>query len=307
MVSDNKSGSFHYSGNIPWPGNGSHVMGYATAILNANNTARHIYQSGTDNSQGIHDHNGQYFGLPDSDGSGWLGANTGYSASDSRTRIHGLDFRNPESPSVSVYNPGATTSTSPVMQFLLQANSTTANTAISGVTHWYQSGSQCYARVFSGSSTSYNDVNAGAGGWDNPLSSSQFWGVALSTGAVLVYHGAKTYLYNSYTSYSDVTSTAGTSVGFGSDPNFGGACIVPDGANSWLIVHPSASFLTISKWSINTSTYAWTKSWSKMVGFGGGSYMKLNLLPNSRIMLSIRTNPYADFYYWIINRTDLPA
>ena len=309
VVTDNKSGSFHYSGNIPWPGSSTNIMNYGTAIINANNTASNIYYgSGADNTVGIHDHNGQYFGLPDSDGSGWLGVNTGFRQSDSKTMIHGLDFRSPSSPSISVQNPGSDASTSPMMQFILQANSTTANTAISGCTHWRQSGPRVWARVFAGNSTNYNDISQISGDWGLSYRSGQFWGVALSTGKVLVYHGNITNLFTAYNSYSDVTSSAGVLPGFSitASPDFGGACIVPDGVDSWLVLNATAS--VIEKWSINPTTYKWTRKWGTNIVYAGGSaFMKLNILPNNRLLISKRDSSYAMFQAYIITRASLPA
>jgi hypothetical protein len=304
LITDNHSGGYHYSGNIPWPGNSSHTMGWGTGLLNANNTASNFTNSGTTTTQGIHNHNGQYRGVRDSDGWGWRGSNSGYSQSDSQTRIHQIDYTNPNSPSVNVQQPGANTSTSPTMQLLLQDGSTTANTAISGANHWRNSSNQIVARVFEASSNSFSDYNSGQD-WDVSYRSNNFWGVALSTGAVIVYHGGLTMRY---TSAGSRTSASG-SMPFGS-PDWSGGVVINDGPDSWIALStPSGVAPTVQKWTINPSTGAWTMNWETEMPllFSGQAYMRLHKLPNNRIMFSQRSNPYNVFSYRIYDRSQFPA
>lgn len=308
ILTDNKSGGFHYSGNIPWPGNTSHVMGYGYGLLNADNTAGNFWNSGTTNTSGIHNHNGQFFGLPDADGSGWIGCNSGYSQSDSLTRIHLADFRNPSSPSISVQSPGANTSTSPVMQFILQDTSNTSNTAIAGATYWRNASNYVYARIFAPSGA-YTDITYNSD-WNVDLVSGVFVGVALADGKVIVYHGSRTHLYTTYNSYTDITASAGTINPWSGiyGPEFGGSSTINDGPNSFLIIHPSAAASLMSKWTIDPNTYKWTRNWvSSQLAFPeGSSYMKLNKLPNGRLLVSHRAGS-GMFYMRIIKRSDLPA
>jgi hypothetical protein len=302
LITDNVSGGFHYSGNIPWPGNGSHTMGWGTGLLNANNTAGTFTNSGTNTTQGIHDHNGQYFGLPDSDGWGWYGCNNGYSQNDGQTRIHAINYLNPNSPSVDIQNPSANTSTSPVMQFILQDTSTTANTAISGSCHYRNGSSQVVARVFSpgGSSQDYNSSQ----NWSELYTSGQYYGFALADGRVIVYHGAQTWLYTAFNNRTQVTSGAPFA-----DVDFRGSCIVNDGPNSWLVLSASSTQAPfLQKWTINPSTYVWTLNWESenpMV-LGTSAYLKLNKMPNGRLMLGFRDSS-GIFKYWIFNRSQFPA
>ena len=301
LITDNKSGAFHYSGNIPWTGCTSHVMGHGRGRLSANNTADSFWDSGTGTSEGIHDHNGQYFGVPDADGSGFRGVNAGYASVDSKTRIHFCDFSNPDSPTITVQNPSANTSTSPIMQLIRRAGSNSSSTAICGVSHWRDSSNYVNARVFAANSNSYTDYNSNKD-WGE-YRSGQFYGIELSNGKTLVYHGGKTFLYTAYNNRTDVTSTAGAAVPFDSNADWMGACIIPDGTDSWLMLNSSSSnTTTIQKWSINPTTYKWTKIFETApYVFTGQSFMKLNELPNNRLMLSIRRN-YGIFEYMIVDR-----
>ncbi len=157
VLTDNKSGAFHYSGNIPWTGCTSHIIGWGRGRLMANNTAGEFWNSGTSTTDGIHDHNGMFFGVPDSDGSGFRGVNAGHTGSDSKTRIHFCDFSNPASPSVSVQNPSANTSASPVMNLIRRAGSNSSNTAICGISHWRDASNFINARVFAANANSSQD------------------------------------------------------------------------------------------------------------------------------------------------------
>lgn len=310
LITDMKSGGFHYSGNIAWPGNGSLTMGWGYGLLNANNTAGTFFNSGTTTSQGIHDHNGQYLGLVDADGFGWRGCNNGYASSDSLTRIHAINYTNPDSPSIDVQNPSANTSTSPVMSFILQSNSSASNTVVSGACHYRNGSNQIVARVFAGSSMSFTDHNSGLN-WDEAYRSSQFFGVALSTGNVLIYHGSQTWLYTSQSSRTQVTSTAGAAPGFIiTDASFGGQAILPDGTDSWIMLSgPSVNAPYLEKWSINPTTYTWTRNWrtEMPIQFGTTSYLRLIQLPNNRIMLVYKGSNYRVSEYWIFNRSQFPV
>ena len=303
VLTDNKSGAFHYSGNIPWTGCTTHVMGWGRGRLMANNTAGEFWNSGTSTSDGIHDHNGMFFGVPDSDGSGFRGVNAGYSSADSKTRIHFCDFSNPASPSVSVQNPSANTSTSPVMNLIRRAGSNSSNTAICGISHWRDASNYINARVFAANANSSQDYNSGKD-WGGEYSSSSFFGVELSNGKVLVYHGSKTYLYTAHNSRTDVTSLAGAVIPLpATDAQFFPACIVPDGTDSWLMLNSTgASTIVIQKWTINPTTYKWTKNYETLpYTFTGQNFMKLNELPNKRLMISTRKSSGL-FDYMIIDR-----
>lgn len=303
IITDNKSGGFHYSGNIPWPGNSSHMIGYGYGLLNANNTASNFWNSGTTNSNGIHFTNGQWFGLPDSDGWGWRGANGGYANSDGTTRIHAINFTDPNSPSISVHNPSANTSTTPTMMFLLQEGSNTSNTAISGAVHWRNGSNYIHARVFSATDGNSSDYTANDN-WDNMYSSNTFLGVALSTGAVLVYHGGLTARYTAYNTRTTVTASH-----LFNNLEFRGATFIPDGVDSWLVLSsPSTQSPVLQKWSINPSTYVWTKNWETTTPlmFTGNSYLKLNKLGTSRLLLSHRDSN-GRFAWWTFNRSQFPA
>ena len=302
LMTDHKSGGFHYSGNIPWPGNSSHRMGWGTGLLNADNTASTFTNSGTQDYQGIHDHNGQYLGLPDADGWGWYGCNNGYASGDGLTRIHAIDYSNPNSPNVSVQNPSANTSTSPVMQFVLQANSTTANTAISGSCHYRNGSNQIVARVFSPTG-SYQDYNSSSN-WSEAYASGQYYGFALANGNVLVYHGSQRWLYSSYSSRTQVTAALPFD-----NPDWRGNSFLPDGTNSWIVLSSVSSVTPfLQKWTINQSTYEWTQNWEteSPLQIGTGSYMHLRALPNGRIMLFERQSSGV-VKYWIYNRSQFPA
>lgn len=312
LVTDNKSGMFHYSGNIPWPGTTGHVMGWGYGRLNANNTGDSFYTSGTTNTQGIHDHNGQYFGLPYAYGNGWRGVNAGYASSNSTTRIHQIEFIGDGTFTTNVQDPSANTSTSPVMQLFLGPNSTTANTAISGISHWRNSSNVIVARVFAGSSGTYYDW-VGSGDWSIEYYSSQFVGFALSDGSVLVYHTPTVvYRYTAYNSRTRVYPTTGSTtinniitINGGNfpipSPDFGGCCAIPDGDNTWLYVEASSNPTILRRISINISTLAWTTTVVGTLATGGTSYLKLNALPNNRIMLSQRAYG-SPFQYIIFNR-----
>ena len=311
IITDNKSGMFHYSGNIPWPGNGGHVMGYGWGRLNANNTGGSFGNTGTTTTDGIHDHNGQYFGLPDSDGIGWRGVNAGYSQSDSKTRIHQIEFVNDGSFTINVQNPSSNTSTSPIMQLYLGPNSNTSNTAISGISHWRNSSNYIVARVFAGSSTTYTDYVSSTD-WGTEYSSGQFPGFALSDGSVLVFHTTtNVYRYTAHNSRVRVYPTpspgvgnifVGSGSGFPiSNPDWTGATTIPDGDNQWLFVDASAGIL--KRLYINPSTFVYTiTSIATVVTAGATSYMKLNALPNNRIMVSMRSSTYNIYQYMTFTR-----
>lgn len=300
LITDHKSGAFHYSGHIPWPGTSGHTMGWGTGLLNANNTASNFTNSGSTTTQGIHDHNGQYQGLPDSDGYGWYGINAGYSQSDSLTRQHWIDYNNPSSANVTIISPSANTSTSPVMQYILQENSTTANTAISGISHWRDGSNYVNARVWAPSSNSYTDYNSGKNwGYYN---SGQFWGVALSNNKTLVYHGSAVMLYTAYNSRTDVTTIADPFPM--ENPDFGGNCIIPDGTDSWLMLEngPSSQVVVLGKWSINPITLKWTRvGGTSPFTYGGTSYLHMFNMPNNRILVWLRKGSGIS-NYWILNK-----
>ena len=312
IMTDNKSGMFHYSGNIPWPGNASHVMGYGWGRLNANNTADSFGNTGTSNTNGIHDHNGQYRGLPDGDGFGWRGVNTGYASSDSLTRIHQIEFVTDGTFTINVQAPGANTSTSPAMQLYLGPNSTTANTAISGISHWRNSSNQIVARVFAGSSTTYTDY-VSAGDWNIEYQTGGFPGYCLSDGSVLVFHSsAYTYRYTAHNTRTRVyptnsslsgltTLTGATAIIPISTPDWTGATTIPDGNNQWLFLDTSGGIL--KRLYINPTTLVYTiTSLGYVVTTGNSSYMKLNELPNNRIMVSMRSSIYNIYQYITFNR-----
>jgi hypothetical protein len=308
LVTDNVSGGFHYSGNIPWPGTTSHVMGWGTGLLGANNTASTFSNSGTDAGYGIHDHNGQFFGLLDSDGYGWYGTNNGYAGVDSLTRFHAINYSNPNSPVVSVQNPSANTSTSPTMQLIFNESNNSSNTAVCGAGHWRNSSGSVVARVYSPTVSTFTDYNSGLD-WGGAYSSGSFWGVALANGTVLIYHNRITnaYLYTAHNSRTSVSSVFSPDIGESTD--FGGACVIPDGVNSWLMLSGSGVVAPrLQKWSINQSTYVWTKNWEfeTPLLLGTSSYLKLNKLPNSRIMMSERKSN-GNFKWWIYDRNYFPA
>jgi hypothetical protein len=191
------------------------------------------------------------------------------------------------------------------MQFILQENSNANNTAISSCCHWRDGSSYIRARVFSASSMSYTDYNSNAN-WDNSYGSSVFWGVALSTGNALVYHNPQVWLYSSYNSRTQVTAAPPPMI---SDVQFGGACIIPDGTDSWLSINGTSSQAPfLSKWTINPSTYVWTQNWESEapLTLGTSSYLKLSKLPNGRFMLMERQSA-GIAKYWIFNRSSFPA
>ena len=281
---DDKSGGFYYAGNIPFPGNASHIMGYGRGRLTETNNGDSFWNSGTDTTSGAHDHNGFYSGVPIAGGTGFVGVNAGYSQSDSRTRQHFINFTNTASPSISVINPSASASNSPVMNLMLQDNSDTSNTPIVGISHWRNSSNYVVARVFN-SAGSYNDY-ASTSDW-GAYRSGAFLGFALSTGKVLVYHGGITCLYTAYNSRTDVTSTAGGVAPFQTSADWSFSMIEPDGVDSWIMLVNTNNAMTISKWTINPTTFQWTQNWVKGVyDMETTSYKKLNILPNNRIMVS---------------------
>ena len=299
IITDNKSGAFHYSGNIPWPGNSAHTMGYGYGKLTQNNTADTFYNTGTSTTQGIHNHNGQFFGVSDSDGSGWVGVNAGYASSDSLTRQHFCDFSNPNSPSITVINPGSNTSTSPVMNLVRRANSNTGNTAISGISHWRNSSNYIVARVFGFSAGNYTDYTSSTN-WGTTYSGSNFYGFELSNGKTIVYHGGVTYLYTAYNSRVLVTPPNEFPVDY---EDFVTACIIPDGTDSWISLwSSSSSTVSMAKFSINPTTLEWTTVWvTTPYAYSGSSYMKLNQLPNNRLLISNRKSS-GKFSYWIVQK-----
>jgi len=302
LITDNKSGSFHYSGNIPWPGNASHVMGYGRGKLNPNNTADTFNNSGTSTSEGIHQHNGQFFGVPDSDGYGWRGINAGYSQSDSQTRQHFCDFSNPDSPVITVINPGSNTSTSPVMCLIRKSNSSDANTAISGISHWRNGSNYIVARVWGFASGTYQDY-VSSNNWDMTYSSTNFFGFDLSNGKTLVYHSPSyQYLYTAYNNRVQVTAST-----FPIDyAAFQGACIIPDGTDSWIALwNDNGNTVSMAKFSLNITTYTWTLNWQTTpVAYNGGAYMRLNALPNNRLMISNKKSN-GNYTYWIVQKPTL--
>ena len=302
LITDNKSGSFHYSGNIPWPGNASHVMGYGRGKLNPNNTADTFNNSGTSTSEGIHAHNGQFFGVPDSDGYGWRGIHAGYSQSDSLTRQHFCDFSNPDSPVITVINPGSNTSTSPVMNLVRKSNSSDANTAISGISHWRNGSNYIVARVWGFASGTYQDY-VSSNNWDITYTSADFYGFELSNGKTLVYHSPSFQaLYTAYNSRVQVSATA-----FPIDyDDFITACIIPDGPDSWITLWGSSiTTISMAKISLNITTYVWTVIWQATpVAYTGGSYLKLNILPNNRLLVSHRRSN-GNYTYWVVQKPTL--
>jgi hypothetical protein len=302
LITDNKSGSFHYSGNIPWPGNGSHVMGWGRGKLNPNNTADTFFNSTTTTSQGIHAHNGQFFGVPDSDGYGWRGVNAGYCQDDSLTRQHFCDFSNPDSPVITVINPGSNTSTSPVLNLVRKSNSSDANSAISGISHWRNGSSYIVARVWGFASGTYQDY-VSSDNWDVTYTSSDFYGFELSNGKTLVYHSSNfQYLYTAYNSRVQVTANP-FPIDYG---DFMTACIIPDGTDSWIALWGAGrETVSMAKFSLNISTYTWTINWQATpVAYIGSSYMKLNALPNNRLLISQRKGT-GSYNYWVVQKPTL--
>lgn len=292
FITDNSSGTYHYSGNIPWPGNSGHIMGWGTGRLNANNTAGSFSNSGTNNTQGLHAHNGQFLGLTDADGDGWRGSNSGYASNTGTTRIHQMEYVGNNLTNMqgatNVQDPGANTSTSPTVQHFMQANSRTNNTALSGVNHWRNSSSNVIARVFDGGSSSNYDFNSGEG-WGK-YSSSIFPMVSLSNGKTIVYHGGITYLYSAYNNRVQITAAKPP---FSNDSAWHGACTIPQEPDTWLaLASPGGSLQQLKKWKINPDTYEWTEILSpagqQILQVGWQSYQKLNQLPNNRVLYSWR-------------------
>ena len=307
LLTDEKSGAFHYSGNIPWPGNTSHLMGYGTGVLNANNTAGGFWNSGTDNAKGIHNHNGQYRAIPDADGSGWYGVNAGYAPVDSITRHHFCNFSSPASPIVSVVAPGANTSNSPIAQMLLQPDTHSTNTPIAGVTHWRNSSNRVIARVYGFSPSSFNDFDSG-GDWGR-YSSSVFVAVALSTGKTLVIHeqhGAESWLYTSLTSRSKVTTVVPHGL-------FSWAQrMIPVGPDTWIVpsVLPTvAGEIRFSKFSIDPVTCAWTYHGESVSYAAPFNYMLFNVnqirpLPGNRLAVFCRQSSRRLWYVVVDTPTE---
>ena len=305
LITDQQSGPVHYSGNIPWPGNASNTMGYATAVLNADNTATHVYHSGTDNTQGIHAHNGLFFALTDSDGVGWRGVHSGYASSDSRTRQHYIDASaGNTSISVSVINPSADTSTSPVCNIFRRAGSNSSNAAILGTAHYRDGNSHAVARVWSSTSSTYQDYNSSLG-YNAVYSSGIFAGFELSTGKTLVYHGAQTWLYTAYNNRTQVTAGPAPSP---VTTNIGFATGVPDGTDSWIFLKPNANFLKLEKWTINPNTYEWTKVGDGPLYDVGNttSYLSVHELPNDRLFIGFRASQGV-FNFWVVDRPVITA
>jgi hypothetical protein len=305
LITDNHSGGFHYGGNIPWP-NSSHYSGYGYGLLNANNTASTFYNTSNGENNGIHNGNGQFIALRDGDGWGWRGATGGYSNSDSVTRIHQINYTNPNSPIISVQNPGANTSTTAVMTLISGANNTTSNTAVSGCVHWRNGSNQIVARVFNGSNDSYTDYNSGQD-WDAVYASTAFFGIALEDGRVIIYHGGQTFVYTgSSGSRTQITKT----LPFGQNNSWWhGNVVVADGTNSWIMLNSASNqFPFIEKWTINPSTLNWTLNWRSELPFtfNGGSYMRLSALPNGRLFYSL-SNEYPILKWQIFNRSAFPA
>ena len=173
------------------------------------------------------------------------------------------------------------------MNLILQDNSNTSNTPVVGISHWRNSSNYIVARVFN-SGGSYYDYSS-TSDWGGTYKNGAFLGFALSTGKVLVYHGGITCLYTVYNSRTDVTSTAGTATPFQTAFDWAGSMIEPDGVDSWIMVENTSNAMAISKWSINPTTFEWTRNWVKGIhDINTNSYKKLNMLPNDRIMISTR-------------------
>jgi hypothetical protein len=187
------------------------------------------------------------------------------------------------------------------MQYILQDNSTTGNTAISGISHWRDGSSYVNARVWAPSSNSYTDYNSGQN-WGATYSSGAFYGVALSNNKTIVYHGGKTFLYTAYNSRTDVTSTAAPCP-FPENIDFGGNVITPDGTDSWLVLeNGQAQVQVLAKWSINPTTLQWTRiGGTSPFTYSGGSYMHMFNMPNNRILVWFRKGS-GNSTYWIINK-----
>jgi len=292
IITDDKSGKYHYSGNIPWPGSSGHIMGYGHGELNSNNTASNFWDSGTDIYSGIHNHNGHFRGVTNSASTGWKGCHSGYANGDSKTRIHSLNFDS--GMSTSVQNPSANTSTSPSHVHHLQYNSELGNTALVGVTHFRNSSNDIIARVFDtgGGSTDHNSGQ----NWDVLYSSSNSPMVSLSIGKTIVWHGSRTYLYTSASSRTEITAAPPP---FGTNANdaFAPSYVVPAHGepDTWYSLGSNSSNVaTLQKWSINPTTYVWTEilpTSTQILKVGWSSYQKLFPLTNHKHFLHMwRTN-----------------
>lgn len=166
------------------------------------------------------------------------------------------------------------------MNLIRRAGSNSSNTAICGISHWRDASNYVNARVFAANANSSQDYNSSKD-WGGEYSQSSFFGVELSNGKVLVYHGGKTYLYTAYNSRTDVASLAGVVIPLPTtDALFFPACIVPDGTDSWLMLNSiGASTIVIQKWTINPTTYKWTKNYrNTSLYIYRSKHMKLNEL-----------------------------
>ena len=306
VIDDGKSGKFHYSGNIPWPNNSSHTMGYGHGALNTNNTAGSFWDSGTDQFSGIHNHNGHFRGVSNSAGTGWKGCHSGYANGDGKTRIHNINFDS--GMSTSVMNPSANTSTSPAHVHHLQYNSELGNTALVGVTHYRNSSNQIVARVF-GTDGGSSDHNSGQN-WDVVYSSSNSPMVSLSTGKTIVWHGSKTYLYTSASSRTEITAAAppfGTNANNAWCPTF----VVPvqGEPDTWYALGSENSNLTtIYKYRIDPNTYEWTDLPAvsqQIMKVGWSSYQKLMPLTNNNHFFHMWRTNKGKCVWQVLDLTDM--
>ncbi len=308
FITDDRSGTFHYSGNIPWPTRTTHFSGFGSGRLNANNTTD-SFQSSSVSGQGIHNGNGQYHGLTDADGEGWRGVIGGYDNSDSKTRILQLEWNangltNMQG-AVNIYNPSADTSTTANGQHFMQANSRTNNTALSGVTHW-RNATGANARVFNGASSSYTDY-ASNKPWNDVYSTTFFPMVSLSNGKTIVYHGGETWLYTNNSTRTQITAPLPPWITITA---WTGASTIPQEADTWMTTSPTSNISELQKWKIDPLTYEWTliphPEGRKLTQVGYGSYQSLHQLPNNRVLHMYRA--YGGKIDWhVVNVADWTA
>ena len=291
IVHDDISGLFAYSGNIPFPPATTHVMGYGAGALNANNTAGNFsYYGGND--RGVHNNNGQYASVHLAGGNGFRGVNAGYASVDSRTRIHQLEFTSASSMTTNYQNPSANTSTSPILSLLTQDNLSTSGTALSGVAHWRNGSSIAVARVFNAASSAYTDY-VSSGDFSAPLAAAVFPGVQLSNGKTLVWHGGdQTFLYTSHNSRTNVHTAAGASKPpWTTNYQWLKETYVWVANDTWVVMNSvSGAVVTFEKWTIDPSTYVWSQIGTTFNAaiYGNSSYQHLKLLPNNRLMWTLR-------------------
>lgn len=302
LIQDKQSGCFHYSGNIPWVG-GSHYSGFGTGRLRPDNTADYFTNTTYGSTVGLHGGNRQIEGLTTADGLGYRGVMGGYTNSDSKSRIHGIDHTSPTSVNVTSHNPSADTSTcNPICTFKREG-SNTGNQAISGGVHFRQS-NNAQARIFAANGAAYTDFQSNKA-WDVDYSSGPAPAVELSNGKTLVYHTkSNAYCYNNHSSRTSVSATYPPFIS--GSPDWITACAIPDGTDAWLVIHPSLNIVTIARWKIDPSTYAWSKTGvSKFVSIGeSGSFMRLNALKGNRIMIMFRASE-AQCNFIVLDRPDL--